>query len=81
MLNNQENDRQKETKQREARAQDFMNKMADGVLHKMGQKQKNEEEMLMRYENERELKLRALEEKRAQKAKVEQSKMRDFLAR
>jgi hypothetical protein len=81
MLDKQENDRQNEMKQREARSQDFMNKMADGVLQKMGQKQKNEEEMMMRYENERELKLRALEEKRAYRVKEEQGKMRDFLGR
>lgn len=32
-----------------------MNKMADNVLSKMDQKQKQEDEMLMRYENEREM--------------------------
>lgn len=35
MLDKQENDRQNEMKNREARAQDFMNKMADNVLQKM----------------------------------------------
>lgn len=67
-------------KKREQRAQEFMNKMADGVLAKMSQKQKHEEEMLMKYENERELRLRQLEEKRAARIKEEQRKMREFLA-
>ena len=40
MLEKQENDKLNEMKQREARAQDFMNKMADNVLAKMSQKQK-----------------------------------------
>ena len=35
MLDKQENDRRNEMKQREARAQEFMNKMADSVLNKM----------------------------------------------
>ena len=68
-------------KQRETRAQEFMNRMADGVLQKMSQKQKYEEEMLMRYENERELRMRQLEEKRAARVKEEQQKMREFLSR
>lgn len=41
-------------KQREARAQEFMNKMADNVLNKMDKKQKFEDDMLLRYENEKE---------------------------
>lgn len=35
----------------------------------------------MRYENERELRMRQLEEKRAAKVKEEQQRMRDFLSR
>lgn len=81
MLDKQENDRQSEMKRREARAQEFMNKMADGVLHKISKKQKYEEDMLVRYENERELRMRQLEEKRAVRTKDEQQKMRDFLGR
>ena len=41
-------------KSREARAQEFMNKMADSVLNKMNQKQQWEDEMIARYEKERE---------------------------
>ena len=67
-------------KQREHRAQEFMNKMADGVLAKMSQKQRHEEEMLVKYENEKENRLRQLEERRAQRVRDEQQKMRDFLA-
>ncbi len=58
MLEKQEADRQLEMKERERRAQEFMNKMADNVLQKMDQKQKFEDEMLLRYENEREMRQR-----------------------
>ena len=68
-------------KQREQRAQDFMNKMADNVLSKMNDKQKQEDAMLMRYENEKEMRQRQLEERRANRAKEEQERMRNFLAR
>lgn len=45
--------------------------MADNVLAKMSQKQKDEDDMLVRYENEREAKMRQLEERRAQRLKDE----------
>lgn len=48
-----------------------MNKMADNVLSKMEQKQKQEDEMLMRYENEREMRQRLMEERRALRLKQE----------
>ena len=47
-----------EIKQREARAQAFMNKMADNVLQKMEHRQKFEDDMLAKYENEREKRVR-----------------------
>lgn len=80
MLEKQENDRNAEMGQREQRAQDFMNKMADNVLQKMELKQRQEDDMLKRYEAERESRQRQLEERRAKKAKQEQEKMRQFLA-
>lgn len=43
MLEKQEQDRINEMKRREARAQEFMNKMADNVLSKMDAKQKFED--------------------------------------
>jgi len=58
MLAKQENDRNEEMKQREARAQEFMNRMAGNVLAKMEQKQKHEDDMLMRYEAEKEMRQR-----------------------
>ena len=80
MLQKQEDDRNAEMAKREARAQEFMNKMAGNVLEKMEKKQKEEDDMLLRYENERELRQRQLEERRAQRAKEEQERMRAFLA-
>lgn len=69
-----------EMKKREKRAQEFMNKMADNVLQKMEEKQKQEDDMLRRYENEREMRQRQLEDRRLQRKKEEQEKMRQFLA-
>ena len=80
MLERQENDRQTEMKQREARAQEFMNKMADNVLNKMDKKQKFEDDMLLRYENEKEQRQRQIDERRMQRQKMDQEKMRNFLA-
>ena len=64
---------------REKRAQDFMNKMADNVLQKMADRQKFEEDMLAKYNNEREMRQRQIEEKRAERTRQEQEKMRAFL--
>ena len=80
MLDQQEKDRVNEMKKREGRAQDFMNKMADNVLQKMELKQRQEEQMLAKYENEKEMYTRKMEEKRALRLKNEQEKMRYFLA-
>ena len=57
-----------------------MNKMADNVLHKMEARQKFEDDMLARYEHEKELRERAQEEAAQLKIKNEQAKMRLFLA-
>ena len=43
--------------------------MADSVLNKMNQKQKFEEDMLARYENEREMYQRQMEQKRIERQK------------
>lgn len=71
MLEKQEMDRVNEMKRREARAQEFQNKMADNVLTKMDAKQKFEDQMLARYENEREMRHRQMEERRMQRQKTE----------
>jgi hypothetical protein len=66
-------------KSREARAQEFMNKMADSVINKMNEKQKWEDDMITRYEKEREVYQRGMEAKRAERVKADQDKMRNFL--
>ena len=71
MLEKQEGDRQLEMKERERRAQEFMNKMADNVLQKMDKKQKFEDDMLLRYENEREMRQRQIEERRLMRQKAD----------
>lgn len=80
MLEKQAQDRNNERNKREKRAQDFMNKMADSVLQKMANRQKYEDDMLARYNNERELRMRQIEEKRAERIRQEQEKMRSFLS-
>ena len=57
-----------------------MNKMADNVLNKMDKKQKFEDDMLLRYENEKEQRQRQIDERRMQRQKMDQEKMRNFLA-
>ena len=79
MLDKQEEDRRNEMKSREARAQEFMNKMADSVINKMNQKQQWEDEMIARYEKEREAYQRNMEQKRLDRVKNDQDKMRNFL--
>jgi hypothetical protein len=54
--------------------------MADNVLSKMDAKQRFEDDMLQRYENEREMRHRQMEERRMQRTKTEQEKMRSFLS-
>ena len=49
MLDKQEQDRKNEMAARERRAQEFMNRMADGVLKDMDDAQKREDMMIARY--------------------------------
>ena len=46
--------------------------MADGVLKDMDEQQRKEDEMISRYEREREIKLRKAEETKAKKKAEEQ---------
>lgn len=64
MLDLQEQDRKNELAAREKRAQDFMNRMADGVLKTMDDIMKKEDEMIVRYERQRELRLLREEEEK-----------------
>lgn len=68
MLDQQEQDRLNEIAAREKRAQDFMNRMADGVLKELDNIQKKEDEMIAKYERQREMKMRRDEELKAKKA-------------
>lgn len=54
-----------------------MNRMADGVLKEMDNNQKREDEMIAKYEIQREIKLRKEEERKAKKKAME---MRDIVA-
>jgi hypothetical protein len=58
-----------------------MNKMADTVIKKMDNKQKEEEEKIKRYEMEKEMRERMEDEKKFMKTKSEQQRMRDFLGK
>jgi hypothetical protein len=52
MLQKQEEDRSREVKAREDRAQEFMNRMADTVIKDMDAKAHEEEMKIRRYEME-----------------------------
>ncbi len=56
-----------------------MNRMADTVIHKMDEKQREEDEKIRRYEMEREMRERMEDERRMLRTKEEQSRMRRFL--
>lgn len=79
MLEKQEQDRANEFKAREQRAQEFMNRMADTVIRNMDDKQREEDDKIRRYEMEKELRERMDDERRMQKVRQEQARMRDFL--
>lgn len=81
MLDKQEADRQREFQARENRAQKFMNKMATGVIAKQQSYMKHEEQMIARYEAEREMRERLNEEKKAAMARREKDEMRALLAK
>ena len=80
MLDQQEQDRKNEIAAREKRAQEFMNKMADGVLAELDNIQKKEDEMIQKYERQKEMKLRQKEDQKARKANKEKEEMIKTLA-
>lgn len=55
--------------------------MADTVIKSMDDRQREEEEKIRRYEMEKELRERMEDEKRFNKLKSEQARMRDFLGK
>lgn len=71
MLEKQEQDRLNEFKARERRAQEFMNKMADTVIKKMDDRQKEEDDKIRRYEMEKELRERMDDERKHHKVRSE----------
>ena len=81
MLLKQEQDRVNEFKAREQRAQNFMNRMADTVIKGMDERAKVEEDKIRRYETEKEMRDRLEDERRQNRVKSEQARMRDFLAK
>lgn len=81
MLDKQEQDRLNEIAARERRAQEFMNRMADGVLKDMDQAQRREDMIIQKYQRDREMKLRRDEEKKAKQAQRTKDKMKATLAK
>lgn len=55
--------------------------MADTVIKNMDDKARHDEEKIRRYEMEKEMRERLEDEKRMNKVKMEQQRMRDFLAK
>lgn len=79
MLDKQEQDRQNEVMAREKRAQEFMNRMADGVLAEMDGIQKREDQMISKYQRQHELKLRKEEERKERAMKRTKENMKQTL--
>lgn len=80
MLDKQEADRVREFKQREARAQNFMNQLATTVIAKQQARINNENDVIHRYEAEREMRARLEDERRVARDKAEKERMRAVLA-
>lgn len=80
LLEKQEADRQHEFQQREARAQNFMNRLASDVIGKQQDRKRAEDEALMRYEMEKEMRARLADEAKAARIKAEKDEMRKLLA-
>lgn len=81
MLDKQEQDRQRELAAREKRAQEYMNRMAGDVIKNQTEKQKAEDEALIRYEMERELRMREEDRAKQEREKREKQEMADLLMR
>jgi|Laugresu1bdmlbsd_1035121.scaffolds.fasta_scaffold155930_1 hypothetical protein len=58
-----------------------MNRMGGTVIKNQTEKQREEDQMLLRYEMDREMRLRTEEQRKADRAKAEQEEMRKLLAR
>ena len=71
MLDKQENDRLREFRAREARSQNFMNTLASDVIAKQQNRIKSEQEMLMRYEQDKEMRARLEDERRMERDRLE----------
>jgi hypothetical protein len=67
--------------QREKRAQDFQNKMADTVLKNQEEMQRVQDMKIKNYEMEKEMRDRMADIQRAEKKKHDQKAMKDFLFR
>lgn len=81
MLDKQENDRLREFRSREARAQNFMNTLASDVIAKQRGRIQNEQEMLLRFDQEKEMRARMEDERRIERDRLEKEQMRLLLSR
>ena len=81
MLDKQEADRLREFRSREARAQNFMNTLASDVISKQQGRIKQEQEMLLHYEQEKEMRARLEDERRMERERKEKDDMRQLLNR
>ena len=81
MLDKQENDRLREFRERESRAQNFMNTLASDVIGKQQGRIRAEQEALLKYEMEKEMRARMEDERRMERERQEKEQMRALLAR
>lgn len=81
MLDKQENDRLREFKAREARAQNFMNTLASEVISKQQSRIRSEQECLQKYEMEKEMRARLEDERRMERERREKEQMRMLLSK
>ena len=81
MLEQQEADRLEEVKSRERKTQDLMNRMADTVLKEIDRKRASDDQKVVQYQREKEIRDKLDDEERLLRVKEHQQEMRLYLDR
>ncbi|MDR3581660.1 MAG: hypothetical protein P4L67_00085 [Candidatus Pacebacteria bacterium] len=79
VLDQQESDRLEEIRSRERKTQELMNRMADTVIKELDKKRDEDEQKVVRYQQEKELRDRMDDDERLRRIKENQKEMRLYL--
>lgn len=79
VLDQQEADRLNEIRNREKKTQELMNRMADTVIKDLDRKRDEDEQKVLRYQQEKEMRDRMDDDERLKRIKDNQKEMREYL--